>query len=124
MVSRELEKECVVVFDEAHNIDNVCIEVCCLPPLRTPSHGLSFGLLASLCLSPDSVVHDAGSTHALAAAWSLSGSTPFAARMLQAAGLQWHALAGAECDTEEADTGWSHAQRGQAEGCGGQVQGD
>ena len=32
MVSRELEKECIVVFDEAHNIDNVCIEVsrsCC-----------------------------------------------------------------------------------------------
>ena len=26
LVSRELEKECVVVFDEAHNIDNVCIE--------------------------------------------------------------------------------------------------
>lgn len=26
MVSRELEKESVVVFDEAHNIDNVCIE--------------------------------------------------------------------------------------------------
>ncbi|CAD7699872.1 unnamed protein product, partial [Ostreobium quekettii] len=26
MVSKELEKECVVVFDEAHNIDNVCIE--------------------------------------------------------------------------------------------------
>ena len=25
-VSRELEKECIVVFDEAHNIDNVCIE--------------------------------------------------------------------------------------------------
>ena len=25
-VSKELEKECVVVFDEAHNIDNVCIE--------------------------------------------------------------------------------------------------
>ena len=29
MVSRELEKECIVVFDEAHNIDNVCIEVGC-----------------------------------------------------------------------------------------------
>lgn len=28
MVSRDLEKQCVVVFDEAHNIDNVCIEVC------------------------------------------------------------------------------------------------
>lgn len=27
MVSRELDKECVIVFDEAHNIDNVCIEV-------------------------------------------------------------------------------------------------
>ncbi|CAG9460982.1 unnamed protein product [Pedinophyceae sp. YPF-701] len=26
MVSRELEKESIVVFDEAHNIDNVCIE--------------------------------------------------------------------------------------------------
>lgn len=26
VVSRELERECVVVFDEAHNIDNVCIE--------------------------------------------------------------------------------------------------
>ena len=26
MVSREMEKEAVVVFDEAHNIDNVCIE--------------------------------------------------------------------------------------------------
>lgn len=25
-MSRELEKESVVVFDEAHNIDNVCIE--------------------------------------------------------------------------------------------------
>jgi DNA excision repair protein ERCC-2 len=26
IVSREMQKECVVVFDEAHNIDNVCIE--------------------------------------------------------------------------------------------------
>uniref|UniRef100_A0A061RL20 DNA 5'-3' helicase n=1 Tax=Tetraselmis sp. GSL018 TaxID=582737 RepID=A0A061RL20_9CHLO len=26
MVSRDLERECIVVFDEAHNIDNVCIE--------------------------------------------------------------------------------------------------
>ena len=26
MVSKELERECVVVFDEAHNIDNVCTE--------------------------------------------------------------------------------------------------
>ncbi|KFM24481.1 DNA repair helicase UVH6 [Auxenochlorella protothecoides] len=26
MVSREMERECIVVFDEAHNIDNVCIE--------------------------------------------------------------------------------------------------
>lgn len=34
MVSRELEKECVVVFDEAHNIDNVCIEVRLDPQTR------------------------------------------------------------------------------------------
>ena len=32
MVSRDLEKQCIVVFDEAHNIDNVCIEV------RLPVH--------------------------------------------------------------------------------------
>lgn len=39
MVSREMERECVVVFDEAHNIDNVCIEAlsggcrtCCAGP--------------------------------------------------------------------------------------------
>ena len=25
-VSREFSKDCIVVFDEAHNIDNVCIE--------------------------------------------------------------------------------------------------
>lgn len=25
-VSRELSRDCIVVFDEAHNIDNVCIE--------------------------------------------------------------------------------------------------
>ena len=34
MVSRELEKECIVVFDEAHNIDNVCIEVRAASDLR------------------------------------------------------------------------------------------
>ena len=33
MVSRELEKECIVVFDEAHNIDNVCIEVVTCTPM-------------------------------------------------------------------------------------------
>jgi DNA excision repair protein ERCC-2 len=26
LVSKSLERECIVVFDEAHNIDNVCIE--------------------------------------------------------------------------------------------------
>uniref|UniRef100_A0A1D1YM86 DNA 5'-3' helicase n=1 Tax=Anthurium amnicola TaxID=1678845 RepID=A0A1D1YM86_9ARAE len=26
IISREMQRECVVVFDEAHNIDNVCIE--------------------------------------------------------------------------------------------------
>lgn len=26
MVSKELTKEAVVIFDEAHNIDNVCID--------------------------------------------------------------------------------------------------
>ena len=42
MVSRELEKECVVVFDEAHNIDNVCIEARRAPAtsLRLPWQSL------------------------------------------------------------------------------------
>ena len=35
MVSRDLEKQCIVVFDEAHNIDNVCIEV--QSPVLPPS---------------------------------------------------------------------------------------
>lgn len=26
IISKEMQRECVVVFDEAHNIDNVCIE--------------------------------------------------------------------------------------------------
>lgn len=26
LVSSELQKDCIVVFDECHNIDNVCIE--------------------------------------------------------------------------------------------------
>lgn len=26
MVSKELQRECIVVFDECHNIDNACIE--------------------------------------------------------------------------------------------------
>ena len=26
MVTKELSKDCVVVFDECHNMDNVCIE--------------------------------------------------------------------------------------------------
>ena len=27
LVSKTMQRECVVVFDEAHNIDNICIEV-------------------------------------------------------------------------------------------------
>ena len=26
LVSKELQKECIIVFDECHNIDNACIE--------------------------------------------------------------------------------------------------
>lgn len=28
LISRELSEQSIVVFDEAHNIDNVCVEVC------------------------------------------------------------------------------------------------
>ena len=45
MVSRDLEKQCVVVFDEAHNIDNVCIEVGGLSSAGTvPAAGRSLPL--------------------------------------------------------------------------------
>jgi DNA excision repair protein ERCC-2 len=46
MVSRELEKECVVVFDEAHNIDNVCIEASARPSW----HRASIGKFAALVI--------------------------------------------------------------------------
>ena len=53
MVSRELEKECVVVFDEAHNIDNVCIEVT-FCHLRYHYRGYRSGLveIAVACRGP------------------------------------------------------------------------
>ncbi|RPA80478.1 putative TFIIH complex helicase Rad3 [Ascobolus immersus RN42] len=42
-VSRELSKDCIVVFDEAHNIDNVCIESLSIDitedSLRKATHG-------------------------------------------------------------------------------------
>ena len=44
-VSRELSKDCIVVFDEAHNIDNVCIEALSIDltedSLRKASRGAS-----------------------------------------------------------------------------------
>ena len=48
MVSRELEKECVVVFDEAHNIDNVCIEVGCPKYCYLRHSSVGIGLLQFL----------------------------------------------------------------------------
>lgn len=47
MVSRELEKECIVVFDEAHNIDNVCIEVTTCTPVSCAQSRCS---VAARCL--------------------------------------------------------------------------
>ena len=47
MVSRELDKECVIVFDEAHNIDNVCIEASPLlgsAPREAPTEAFRPGL--------------------------------------------------------------------------------
>lgn len=44
-VSKELSKDCIVVFDEAHNIDNVCIESLSIDitedSLRKAGHGAS-----------------------------------------------------------------------------------
>ncbi|KOB69307.1 TFIIH basal transcription factor complex helicase XPD subunit [Operophtera brumata] len=44
VVSKELQKEAVVVFDEAHNIDNVCIDSLKVVPgnIRNAEHFLSF----------------------------------------------------------------------------------
>ena len=45
LVSKSMQRECVVVFDEAHNIDNICIEVMSinfrLPTLEACSRNLS-----------------------------------------------------------------------------------
>ncbi len=51
MVSRELEKECIVVFDEAHNIDNVCIEARPPPgPGRAKAAYSTYSTLGGVCL--------------------------------------------------------------------------
>ncbi|CAO3616947.1 unnamed protein product [Cunninghamella echinulata] len=48
LVSKELSKDCIVVFDEAHNIDNVCIESLSIDITRPilDSGARSIGLLA------------------------------------------------------------------------------
>jgi Rad3-related DNA helicase len=60
MVSREFERECVVVFDEAHNIDNVCIEA------------LSGGWLAGRAWHPHP---GCGAGVPLLAVWEARGAT-------------------------------------------------
>lgn len=44
IISREMEKECIVVFDEAHNIDNVCIEALSVNLRQQTLDGASRGL--------------------------------------------------------------------------------
>lgn len=48
LVSRELSRDCIVVFDEAHNIDNVCIESLSIDLTRPmlDASSRSVGLLA------------------------------------------------------------------------------
>lgn len=44
IISKEMQKECVVVFDEAHNIDNVCIEALSVSIRRQTLDGASRNL--------------------------------------------------------------------------------
>lgn len=44
IISKEMEKECVVVFDEAHNIDNVCIEALSVSVRRQTLEGATRNL--------------------------------------------------------------------------------
>ena len=41
IISKEMQKESVVVFDEAHNIDNVCIEALSVSVRRQTLDGAS-----------------------------------------------------------------------------------
>lgn len=44
IISKELQKESVVVFDEAHNIDNVCIEALSVSVRRVTLEGANRNL--------------------------------------------------------------------------------
>lgn len=44
IISKELQKESVVVFDEAHNIDNVCIEALSVSVRRATLEGANRNL--------------------------------------------------------------------------------
>lgn len=44
IISREMQKESVVVFDEAHNIDNVCIEALSVSVRRQTLEGATRNL--------------------------------------------------------------------------------
>ncbi|XP_058072574.1 general transcription and DNA repair factor IIH helicase subunit XPD isoform X1 [Magnolia sinica] len=44
VISKEMQKECVVVFDEAHNIDNVCIEALSVSVRRQTLEGATRNL--------------------------------------------------------------------------------
>ncbi|WOL10751.1 hypothetical protein Cni_G19510 [Canna indica] len=44
IISKEMQKECVIVFDEAHNIDNVCIEALSVSIRRQTLEGASRNL--------------------------------------------------------------------------------
>lgn len=44
IISKELQKESVIVFDEAHNIDNVCIEALSVSVRRVTLEGANRNL--------------------------------------------------------------------------------
>lgn len=44
IISREMQRECIVVFDEAHNIDNVCIEALSVSVRRVTLDGATRNL--------------------------------------------------------------------------------
>ncbi len=58
LVSKELEKECIVVFDEAHNIDNVCVEAYSVKINRRHLHSSTQNLRALRTAVADMEQHD------------------------------------------------------------------
>jgi DNA excision repair protein ERCC-2 len=67
LISNTLAKECIVVFDEAHNIDNVCIEAMSITMKQDTLDSCKGNVRSVRCPGPRA--SPAAARHALRGSW-------------------------------------------------------